>query len=111
MAHISEHFLLSINCFIKFRTTTDLAGGDEVVILTLSRVIAIFSSRLRIIWDLPLTQVQGITVEDTGIHFASKAGKDQDRFVVIQDKKSQTWFFNQVASVVKTFNANRRLER
>ncbi|KAF8873711.1 vacuolar protein sorting-associated protein 13 [Gymnopilus junonius] len=85
-------------------------GGDNVILLTASRVLSFWSKRLRLEWELPLTQIQGVTVEDTGIRFAHKAGKEQDKFAFIPDKASQSWFFNQVASVVKSFNARRRMD-
>ncbi|KAF8216245.1 hypothetical protein K438DRAFT_1748990 [Mycena galopus ATCC 62051] len=49
----------------------------------------------------------GVTVEDTGIRFAHKSGRSDDKFVFIQDKASQSWFFSQVATVVKSFNAKK----
>jgi vacuolar protein sorting-associated protein 13A/C len=88
----------------------DIPGGDHVVLLTSTRVLAFSSKRLQLAWDLPLTGVKGVTVEDTGIRFTHKAGKEFDRFVGIPDKQAQSWFFNQIASVVKTFNANRRMD-
>ena len=65
---------------------------------------------MRVEWQLPFTQVQGVTIEDTGIRFAHKGGREYDRFVYIPDKSSQAWFFGQVASVVKAFNARRRMD-
>lgn len=62
-------------------------------------------------WDMPFSTVQGVTIENTGIRFVSKAGKEQDRFVYIQSQSSIEWFFNEVANVVKAYNARRRLER
>lgn len=88
----------------------DLPEGDGVVLLTATRVLYFWSKRLRLGWDLPLTSIQGVTVEDTGIRFAHKAGKSADKFVYIPDKGSQTWFFNQVAAVVKEFNVRRRMD-
>ncbi|KAJ7487596.1 vacuolar protein sorting-associated protein 13 [Mycena galericulata] len=83
-------------------------GGDNVVLLTSSRVLSFWSKKLRLDWELPFSQVQGVTVEDTGIRFAHKAGKEHDKFVFIQDKSSQSWFFGQVATVVKAFNSRKR---
>ncbi|KAK7064233.1 hypothetical protein R3P38DRAFT_3417731, partial [Favolaschia claudopus] len=83
-------------------------GGDNVVLLTSSRVLSFWSRKLRLEWELPFTQVQGVTVEDTGIRFAHKAGREHDKFVFIQDKSSGSWFFSQVATVVKSFNAKKR---
>ncbi|KAK0233092.1 hypothetical protein IW262DRAFT_1304036 [Armillaria fumosa] len=85
-------------------------GSDNVVLLTASRVLSFWSKRLRLDWDLPLTEVQGVTVEDTGIRFAHKAGKEHDKFVFIPDKNSQSWFFDRVAGVVRAFNLRRRME-
>lgn len=89
---------------------TDTPGGDNVVLLTASRVLSLWSKRLRLDWDLSFNLVQGVTVEDTGIRFAHKAGKESDKFVFIPDKSSQSWFFNQVATVVKEHNARRRMD-
>lgn len=81
-----------------------------MVLLSASRVLSFWSKKLRLEWELPFNQVQGVTVEDTGIRFAHKLGKENDKFALIPDKASQSWFFNQVALVVKTFNARRRMD-
>jgi vacuolar protein sorting-associated protein 13A/C len=86
----------------------DAPGGDNVVLLTSSRVLSFWSKKLKLDWELPFSQVQGVTVEDTGIRFAHKSGREHDKFVFIQDKSSQSWFFSQVATVVKSFNAKKR---
>jgi len=83
-------------------------GGDNVVLLTSSRVLSFWSKKLKLDWELPFSQVQGVTVEDTGIRFAHKGGREHDKFVFIQDKSSQSWFFGQVATVVKAFNSRKR---
>uniref|UniRef100_A0A5K1JWH3 CHIP6 n=1 Tax=Ganoderma boninense TaxID=34458 RepID=A0A5K1JWH3_9APHY len=88
----------------------NLPGGDNVVLLTTTKVLSFWSNKLKLEWELPFTQVQGVTIEDTGIKFAHKAGKQNDKFVFIPDKSSQAWFFAQVASVVKAFNARRRMD-
>jgi len=85
-------------------------GSDNVVLLTSSRVLSFWSKKLKLDWELPFTQVQGVTVEDTGIRFAHKGGKDHDKFIFIPDKSSQSWFFGEIASVVKSFNAKRRMD-
>ena len=81
-----------------------------MVLLTSSRVLSLWSKKLRLEWDLPFTTVQGVTVEDTGIRFAHKAGKDHDRFVFVPDKSAQSWFFGEVAAVVKSYNIRRRMD-
>ncbi|KAG1749982.1 vacuolar protein sorting-associated protein 13 [Suillus paluster] len=88
----------------------DSPGNDNVILLTSSRVLSFWSKKLRLDWDLPLAMVQGIAVEDTGIRFTHKSGKDHDKFVFIPDKTSQAWFFGQITSVVKAFNNRRRMD-
>ncbi|KAI0321342.1 hypothetical protein OF83DRAFT_1274656 [Amylostereum chailletii] len=88
----------------------NIPGGDNVVLLTTTRVLSFWTKRLRLEWDLPFSVVQGVTVEDRGIRFAHKSGKEHDRFAVIPDKASQSWFFGQVATVVKGYNARRRMD-
>ena len=80
------------------------------MLLTTTKVLSFWSNKLKLEWELPFTSVQGVTVEDTGIRFSHKAGKDHDKFVHIPDKSSQSWFFSQVATVVKAFNVRRRME-
>ncbi|KAF9270221.1 DUF1162-domain-containing protein [Marasmius fiardii PR-910] len=85
-------------------------GSDNVVLLTMTRVLSFWTKKLRLDWELPLTQIQGVTVGDTGIRFAHKSGKEHDKFVFIPDKNAQSWFFEKVASVVKAFNVRRRMD-
>ncbi|EIW57702.1 uncharacterized protein TRAVEDRAFT_48735 [Trametes versicolor FP-101664 SS1] len=54
----------------RFRTETyvahlNLPGGDNVVLLTTTKVLSFWSNKLRLEWELPFTQVQGVTIEDT----------------------------------------------
>jgi vacuolar protein sorting-associated protein 13A/C len=88
----------------------DLPEGDNVAILTATRVLSIWSKRLKLDWDLPFASVQGVTIEDTGIRFAHKSGKEHDKFLHIPDKSSQQWFFNQISGVVKSVNVRRRMD-
>ncbi|CAL1695807.1 unnamed protein product [Somion occarium] len=88
----------------------NIPGGDNVVLLTTTKVLSFWSNKLRLEWELPFTHVQGVTIEDTGIRFAHKGGKEHDKFVMIPDKSAQSWFFGQVATVVKAFNARRRMD-
>jgi vacuolar protein sorting-associated protein 13A/C len=109
VAHISESFLVEF-LYTLNNDVLDCPGADNVVLLTASRVLSFWSKKLTLEWELPFTQIQGITVEDTGIRFAHKAAKEQDKFAFIPDKASQSWFFNQVASVVKSVNARSRMD-
>ncbi|KAG2023495.1 hypothetical protein CC2G_001143 [Coprinopsis cinerea AmutBmut pab1-1] len=84
--------------------------GDNVVLLTQSKVLSFYSRKLRLDWELPFNQIQGVTAEDNGIRFAHRLGRAHDKFALIPDKAAQTWFFNQVAAVVRSFNARRRMD-
>jgi vacuolar protein sorting-associated protein 13A/C len=88
----------------------DLPGGDGVTLLTADRVLTFGTKKLRLSWDLPLTQVKRVINEDHGIRFVHKTGKDLDKLILIDDKKSQAWFYEQIAGVVKAFNARRRMD-
>ncbi|KAF9015159.1 vacuolar protein sorting-associated protein 13 [Cyathus striatus] len=87
-AYRSESYIAHINS----------PGGDNVILLTSARVISFWSRKLRLDWELPFSQ------------FTHKAGKENDKFAFIPDKSSQSWFFGQVAIVVKSFNARRRMD-
>lgn len=92
------------------RRLLDVHGGDNVVLLTTSRVLSFWSNKLKLDWDLPFTHVAGVTIEDTGIRFTHKAGKEQDKFVFIPDKSSQSWFYDQISSVVRMLNLRRKMD-
>ncbi|GJJ09687.1 hypothetical protein Clacol_003911 [Clathrus columnatus] len=89
----------------------DLPGGDNTLMLTMSKVLSLRSNKLRLDWELPFSQIQGINIEDSGILFQSKSGRDRDRFVCIADSSAKVWFFTQIEQVVKTYNARRSLQR
>ncbi|KAF8761669.1 Vacuolar protein sorting-associated protein [Rhizoctonia solani] len=61
----------------------DLPGGDNVAMLTTSRIMTFSVNKLRLEWEMPFSYLQGVTIEDTGIRFTSKSGHDHDRFVPI----------------------------
>ena len=111
MAHIGKFWLTLLSIFLILLSGVDVPGGDNVVLLTASRVLAFSSRNLRLMWDMPFATVQGVTIENTGIRFVSKAGKEQDHFVSISSQSSIEWFFKEVSNVVKVYNAHRRLER
>jgi len=88
----------------------NIPGGDGAVLLTAERLLAFSTKRLRLNWDLPLIQVQRVFNEDRGIRFVHKNGKDHDKYIVLEDKNSQAWFYEQIAVVVKSFNSRRRMD-
>ena len=70
--------------------------------LTMSRVLSFWSTKLRVDWDLAFSHVRGISIEDNGVLFQNKAGMERDRFVYISDPRSKAWFFNKVEQCVKS---------
>jgi len=88
-----------------------LPDSDFVVLLTTTRVLAFWSTKLRLKWDLPYTHIERVSVSDGGIFFADKAGSQYGQDVPIPDSSSRQWFFHEVEKVIKQWNANRRVER
>jgi vacuolar protein sorting-associated protein 13A/C len=110
VAHISMLIPSSSLPYFRLYQPTDLPGGDGVALLTAERMLVFGTKKLRLNWDLPLAQVLRVINEDHGIRFVHKAGNDRDKYVVIDDQKSQAWFYEQIAGVVKSFNARRRMD-
>jgi vacuolar protein sorting-associated protein 13A/C len=117
MAFIEEKRMLLIlvrsysrNLFWILTRYPDIVGGDNVVLLTSSRILSFWSKKLRLDWELPFADVQNVATEDTGIHFSHKAGRGHSKFVFVPDQSSRSWFFDEVASVVKAFNIRRRMD-
>ena len=108
VAHIRE--LFSLLHPIHVFSNQDLVLNNNVVLLTTMRVLSFRPKRLQLIWELPFTEVQNVTVENTGIRFAHKSGKEHDRYIYVPDKECQSWFFGEIALVVKSFNARLRME-
>ena len=77
-------------------TGTEIQGGDNVVLLTTSQIISFYSVKLRLDWSLKLSQLAGVTAEDTGIVFSDRAGSDYNRFIYIPEKETRVWFFGQI---------------
>ena len=95
---------------LHLHQTIDLPGGDGVALLTAGRVLTFGTKKLRLKWDLPLTQVQRVLNEDRGIQFTHKVDREHDKYLVMEDKRSQAWFYEQIAGVVKSFNARKRMD-
>jgi vacuolar protein sorting-associated protein 13A/C len=90
--------------------TIDLPGGDSVALLTADRVLMFGTKKLRLNWDLPLTQVKRVINDDHRIRFVHKAGEDHNKHLQLEDGKSQAWFYDQIVAIVKSFNARKRMD-
>jgi len=87
----------------------DLKGSDYILLLTNAHVLTFWSSKLRLDWEIPLTRLKGASVEDNGILFLDKAGRESDQFVQIPQRDSKMWFFKEIEQVVNAHNARRRI--
>jgi vacuolar protein sorting-associated protein 13A/C len=81
-----------------------------VALLTADRVLMFGTKKLRLNWDLPLAQVKRVINEDHRVRFVHKAGEDYNKYLHLEDRKSQAWFYEQIVEVVKSFNARRRID-
>jgi len=50
---------------------------------------------LKIDWQIPFSRLDEVTIEDSGIRFSDKAGKEYDQFVPAP-KKSKLQFYKEV---------------
>ena len=96
---------------VVFMTDKDVADSKDVVMLTTNRILFFSVAKMRSAAEMPLKNLQSAVIEDTGIRFISKLGKEHDHFVPIADKTSQNWFFNSIASVVRAYNAQRKIDK
>ena len=113
VAHLSKFAFLNFqyNYFIIFIIVVGMPSTDNVVVLTANGILSLHSKRSTLEWDLPFSRLSGVQIEDTGVRFADKGGREHDKFVRCPDKTTQGWFFSAVAKVVKSYNAQRRIER
>ncbi|KAH7104413.1 vacuolar protein sorting-associated protein vps13 [Auriculariales sp. MPI-PUGE-AT-0066] len=88
-----------------------LVDGDNIALLTTTRVLSFSSRRLRLNWDLPFANVTAVNIENAGITFKDRNGPGADKFLPIAEASAKDWFFEQIARVVKDFNLKRREDR
>jgi len=79
-----------------YDSDTEIQGSDNVVLLTTSHIISFYSVKLRLDWSLKLSQLAGVTAEDTGIVFSDRAGSSYSRFIYTPEKETRIWFFGQI---------------
>jgi hypothetical protein len=61
-------------------------------------------TKLKVEWEIPFNQLQGVTVEDTGIRFSNKGSREYDHFV--QMPESKMWFFKEIEKYVLSDSAD-----
>lgn len=74
----------------------ELEGRDMMVMVTYNRLLMIRSKKLRMEWDVRLTDVQTISKERTGISIGLKGGANGP-FIPVTDEGSRNWLYKQIA--------------
>ncbi|KAJ6262787.1 Vacuolar protein-sorting-associated protein [Drechslerella dactyloides] len=81
----------------------ELPGEDVVVMLTYSRIMLVKSKKLVCEWDVPLKDLQTISMEKTGISLSLRGGVTGP-FIPCTDTSRQ-FLYNKIALAVNNFNA------
>ncbi|KAK6533217.1 hypothetical protein TWF281_007367 [Arthrobotrys megalospora] len=81
----------------------ELPGEDVVVMLTYSRIMLVKSKKLVCEWDVPLKDLQTISMEKTGIQLSLRGGVTGP-FIPCTDTSRQ-FLYNKIALAVNSFNA------
>ncbi|OAG41339.1 hypothetical protein AYO21_04502 [Fonsecaea monophora] len=81
----------------------ELEGGDMMVMITYDRILMIRTKKLRMEWDIKLTDVQTISKERTGMSIGLKGGANGP-FIPVADEGSRNWLYKQIAIAVNAFN-------
>ena len=74
----------------------ELEGKDMLVMLTYDRIMLIRAKKLRMEWDIKLTDIQTISKERTGMSIGLKGGANGP-FIPVADEGSRNWLYKQIA--------------
>ncbi len=74
----------------------ELEGRDMMVMITYEHVLMIRTKKLRMEWDVKLTDVQTISKERTGMSIGLKGGANGP-FIPVADEGSRNWLYRQIA--------------
>ncbi|KAI1625793.1 hypothetical protein EDD37DRAFT_625576 [Exophiala viscosa] len=81
----------------------ELEGRDMMVMITYDRILMIRTKKLRMEWEVRLTDVQTISKERTGMSIGLKGGANGP-FIPVTDEGSRNWLYKQIAIAVNAFN-------
>jgi len=74
----------------------ELEAKDMMVMVTYNRILMIRTQKLRMEWDVKLTDIQTISKERTGMSIGLKGGANGP-FIPIADEGSRNWLYKQIA--------------
>lgn len=78
--------------------------GDNVIILTTTRILFLKTLKLRCAWEVLLNDLSSISLESEGIALILRGGL-AGPFLPLRDIGSRQWFFKQITRVVQSYNA------
>ena len=81
----------------------ELPGRDMIVLLTYDRIMLVRSKKLRMEWDIKLTDIMTISKERTGMGITLKGGTNGP-FIPVAEESSRNWLYKQIAVAVNAFN-------
>ncbi|OCT48539.1 Vacuolar protein sorting-associated protein 13 [Cladophialophora carrionii] len=74
----------------------ELEGRDMLVIITYDRILMLRTKKLRMEWDVKLTDIKTISKERTGMSIGLKGGVNGP-FIPVADEGSRNWLYRQIA--------------
>ncbi|UZJ53507.1 hypothetical protein CBS101457_002827 [Exobasidium rhododendri] len=80
------------------------AQGDNVVLLTISRILFIRTVKMKVAWEVLLSDLSSISLESEGIALILR-GNIAGPFLPLRDVGSRNWLFKQISRVVQSYNA------
>lgn len=72
-------------------------AGDNVIVLTTARILFLRTLRLKVAWEVMLSDLSSISLESEGIALILRGGL-AGPFLPLRDVGSRNWFFKQVCS-------------
>lgn len=74
-------------------------ANDLIVLLTTDAVILARVTKLKVMWHVPLSDLQSISLEPNGISLSLRGGA-RGPFLALPDQESRLWFFSHVERYV-----------
>ncbi|BGP21450.1 Vacuolar protein sorting-associated protein 13 [Rhodotorula toruloides] len=89
----------------------DLPSSDDtlVVILTTTRILLVRVNKLKVGWDVPISDLATISLEASGITLVLR-GSVPGPFLAIPDQSARLWLFRHLERIVQAHNARRLVE-
>ncbi|BGP36549.1 Vacuolar protein sorting-associated protein 13 [Rhodotorula kratochvilovae] len=89
----------------------DLPSSEDtlVVILTTKRILLVKVAKLKVGWDVPISDLSTISLEASGISLVLRDGHPGP-FLAIADQSARLWLFRHLERVTQAHNARRLVE-